>query len=136
MKLKAAWIFCIFSLLSIFITYNVIFNYILAFSTTRYKIVEKWEAKESKNPNIYVLYWTKFFQVPLWGMEKITTDADDWTFKSLNCPVTNCIFTHNKSLLSAPHLYDALVFHGAEPRLYSLPETRSPDQFYIMASME
>lgn len=83
---------------------------------------------------IYVLFWTNFFREKYWNMERETSDED--YFKSINCPVTNCVLTHDKSLLEAPHLYDALIFHSAEPWLSPLPETRSPHQYYIMATKE
>lgn len=136
MRLKTTWILFILLLAIISLVYHVIFNYIFAFSTTRYKLVENWKAENRNSSRIHVLFWTKFFSLSQWDMNKDTIDSDDPLFKSLDCPVSNCIFTNNKSFLSAPHLYDALVFHAPEPFLSPLPDTRSTNQFYIMASME
>lgn len=87
------------------------------------------------NDTKYILFWTKYFLEKNWGM-KTETYYEDY-LKSIKCPVTNCVFTNNKNLLSHVHEYDALVFHGAESRmLVELPRTRSPHQIYIMGTKE
>ena len=85
----------------------------------------------------HILFWTNFYTIPLWDMKKETYDQED--LKSVNCPVTNCILTHNKNYLKNVEAYDALIFHiGSEPHFpdTSIPLTRNPGQFYILASKE
>lgn len=82
-----------------------------------------------------VLFWTKFFGDRTWGMKKETYDEAD--LEALGCPISNCIFTHNKDYLDSHHYYDALVFHSAENWFLSdKPSVRSPHQLYIMSSVE
>lgn len=59
-------------------------------------------------------------------------------FESINCPVTSCIVTNNKSLLSAPELYDAIVFHFAPAHLTVnlTSHVRSSQQLYVGLSYE
>lgn len=117
------------------IAYHVVYNYVFVLSTTRYRLIENSNFVTNKNSSkIYVLFWNKIFGDETWYMESVTSDED--YLKSINCPVTNCILTHDKKLLDAPHLYDALIFHSAEPWLRPLPETRSPHQYYIMTTLE
>lgn len=105
-------------------------------SISHYKILEPFLVDSDHNDGKkYILFWTNFFTIKFWGMERETLNES--YFESINCPVTNCIFTHNKNLRYAPHMYDAMVFHGAESwSLIGLPSTRSANQVYIMASME
>ena len=134
-KVKTFWMVAVLSLVILSIAYHVVYNYVFVLSTTRYKLIENSNFMSNKNSSkIYVLYWTKMFDSENWYMSSITSGED--YLKSINCPVTNCILTHDKNLLEAPHLYDALIFHSAEPWLTSLPETRSPNQYYIMTTLE
>lgn len=81
-----------------------------------------------------VLFWTKFFNNPDWYTGK--DDAGEEVLKSVNCPVTNCFFTHNKKLLKDITQFDAIAFHGPEYRRDPLPTIRSPHQLYIFVSLE
>lgn len=82
-----------------------------------------------------VVFWTKFFDVPFWGMKKETYREED--LQEINCPTTNCLFTHKKEHLQNSHEYDAIIFHGAETwNFLDLPKTRSPYQSYVMMSKE
>ncbi|CAG9810443.1 unnamed protein product [Chironomus riparius] len=57
--------------------------------------------------------------------------------KSIDCPVTNCVFSHDRNFLPQPTDYDALVFHvGDFNDIDDLPEVRREDQIYIMANEE
>jgi hypothetical protein len=85
----------------------------------------------------HIVFWTNFYDIPLWDMKKETYDESD--LKSVDCPVTNCIITNKKDYLPNAEDYDALIFHvGASTHWTSsiLPKTRNPNQFYIMASKE
>ncbi|XP_070506558.1 alpha-(1,3)-fucosyltransferase C-like [Chironomus tepperi] len=134
-KVKTFWILAVLSMLILSIAYHVVNNYVFVLSTTRYRLIENSNFVTNKNSSkIYVLFWTKMFGAETWYMPSVTNDED--YLKSIDCPVTNCILTHDKNLLEAPHLYDALIFHSAEPWLSPLPETRSPHQYYIMTTLE
>lgn len=114
-----------------------LFNtYCLQSSVYRYKVLEDRTVKtRAKHKPKVALFWTNFFDVPLWGMTKETYYGKD--LKELNCPQTNCAFTHNKNLLSQHHDYEAIIYHGAEAwNMVDLPKTRASDQVYIMATME
>ncbi|CAG9810435.1 unnamed protein product [Chironomus riparius] len=89
-----------------------------------------------KNESLrYILFWTKFFETENWGMGKKVLGEE--FLKSLQCSVTNCIFSHDRGLLSSPADYDALIFHVGEPfDIYDLPATRSENQIYAMLNQE
>ena len=134
-RIKTFWIITVLTLVILSMAYHVVYNYVFILSTTRYRFIENSNFVLNKNSSkIYVLFWTKIFGAENWNMQNVTNGED--YLKSIDCPVTNCILTHNKKLLGAPHLYDALIFHSAEPWLIPLPETRSPHQYYIMTSLE
>jgi alpha-1,3-fucosyltransferase len=80
-----------------------------------------------------ILFWNNFFDFEYWGMPRETNSKA--FLDSINCPVTNCILTHDKNYLSAPELYDALVFHGWD-FAFDIPEKRSPHQLYVLATLE
>lgn len=105
-------------------------TYVLEASINRYTMVNDYEAKSDKNDQKHVLFWMKFF-----GQDLNINENVDY-LKTINCPVTNCIFTENKNLLKH-HEFDAIVFHGAESwKLMNLPVTRSSHQVYVMALQE
>lgn len=114
---------------------NILNTNCLQPSINRYQIVEDYLIKHTIDKVKYVALWTPFFSEKNWGLGNVTV-GNEW-LKSINCPRTDCVFTNNKKLLDQPHLYDAIVFHGAENwKLLKLPKTRRASQFYIMASME
>jgi len=87
--------------------------------------------KSSDNHTKIILFWENSF----WflGNEK----AREKYLKGVKCPNINCILTNSKKFLQNSHDYDAIVFCGHDSKLTSiLPKTRSPRQFYVMASME
>ncbi|KAL1402854.1 hypothetical protein pipiens_005897 [Culex pipiens pipiens] len=85
-----------------------------------------------------ILLYTNFFDVKNWKLSAETVGPD--YFRSLNCPVTDCVLTNNRHHLDSMADYDALVFHIAEPWAYSLfekvPTLRTPSQIYVAANME
>ncbi|XP_001848007.2 alpha-(1,3)-fucosyltransferase C isoform X1 [Culex quinquefasciatus] len=85
-----------------------------------------------------ILLYTNFFDVKNWKLSAETVGPD--YFRSLNCPVTDCVLTNNRHHLDSMTDYDALVFHIAEPWAYSLfekvPALRTPSQIYVAANME
>lgn len=93
------------------------------------------EGEKSRRSNKIILFWTKYFDIEFWGMDEETYREE--SLMSLNCPTTNCIFTHNKKHLENPEQYDAIIFHGSE-RWFNvdLPEKRAPNQLYIVATKE
>jgi len=83
----------------------------------------------------HILFWNNFFDSNYWAMEK-EFQGEEY-LKEMDCPVTNCIFSHNRKFLSSPTDYDGIVFHVAEPfDVLDIPEKRSEDQIYIMANQE
>lgn len=127
-------IFALLILLTVcLIVFSLVKNYVFESSIARYKLVKP--AKHQLDNKKVILFWTKFFEYDYYGMPNETNGEEFLT--SLNCPVTNCILTHNKKYLSSPHEYDALVFHGASTWVkIDLPQTRSPHQLYVLATLE
>lgn len=83
-----------------------------------------------------IVFWTKFFDMHFWLMEKETYTPED--LKRHGCPITNCILTHNRRYLGSDDSYDGIIFHAAENTYNSMdmPKTRSSHQVYVMASKE
>lgn len=114
--------------------YILVRCYVFESSIARYRLVQP-KKHQNLNDKKVILFWTKFFNIPNWNMPNVTNDES--YLKSLNCPVTNCIFTHDKNYFDETHMYDAIVFHGAESwLLLDLPETRNPNQLYVAAMLE
>lgn len=108
-------------------------------SVSYYKILEDHiRDRRVEDRSKYILLYTNFFDVKNWKLSAETVGPD--YFRSLQCPVTDCVLTNNRELLSTITDYDALVFHIAEPWAYSLfekvPKLRSPHQIYVAANME
>lgn len=122
---------------TVIISLHLFHTYCLQSSILRYKLIKEnsvTDGKISKDVKFF-LFWTNFFDVQYWGMTKETYFESD--LKSIGCLKTNCIFTHNKKHLKNVHDYDSIIFHGAEVWIFlDLPETRNPQQLYVMASME
>lgn len=119
----------------IFFGLHLFNTYCLQSSISRYKFLHKHLKTDEPSSTKIVLFWTTFFDIPLWRMKKKTyLDSD---LKSLGCRHTNCVFTHRKDFLESSHDYDAIIYHGAEIwNFLDLPTTRSEHQVYIMASLE
>ena len=91
---------------------------------------------DAKDENFkHILFWMSLKDSTYWNMGgKIHNEE---FLKSIDCPVTNCIFSHDRKLLPQETDYDAIVFHvGNFIAIDSLPSARTKDQIYIMASDE
>jgi hypothetical protein len=114
---------------------HLINNYIFELSIARYKLIQLRSELTSDREKFFVLFWTKFFGIPYWNMGNETNGSE--YLEAVDCPVTNCVFTHNKELISPVYYYDAIIFHGAESwGMMDLPAVRSTHQLYVMASQE
>lgn len=134
---RSKWRFNL-SLVAIFILFSVavisLVSYNLEISFNRYKLLHL-ESNIPQQDVKIVLFWTKFFGEPKWGMHKDTYHEDD--LEELGCPISNCILTFNKDYLDFHNYYDAIVFHSAENWFMSdIPSVRSPHQLYVMSSLE
>lgn len=105
-------------------------NYILSVPFTNV------ERTSQRNESLkYISFWTTWWYFPLWYMGK-EIQGEEY-LKSIECPVTNCVFTHDRKLLPKPTDYDALVFHvGDCLDIDDLPSARRHDQYYIVADEE
>ncbi|KAL7040042.1 hypothetical protein ACKWTF_000237 [Chironomus riparius] len=81
-----------------------------------------------------ILFWTKFWNKTSWYLG--SDEAGKELLESLNCPVTNCFFTHNRTYLSNVTQYDAILFHGAQYLKDQPPNERASDQLYVFANLE
>ncbi|XP_058836521.1 alpha-(1,3)-fucosyltransferase C [Topomyia yanbarensis] len=107
-------------------------------SISYYQILEESIQNRRPDDRKYILLYTNFFGNRNWYLRAETVGPD--FFKSIQCPVTDCVLTNNRELLNGVSDYDALLFHIAEPWTYSLfekvPKIRSPRQIYVAANME
>lgn len=87
-----------------------------------------------ENKTINILFWTTYFGHHDWYAEE-DGNAGEKTLKSVNCPVTNCFFTHNRSYFANKADFDAIMIHGPE-YLNDVPPHFSPKQMYIFVSLE
>lgn len=89
------------------------------------------------NSTKYILFWRRFFNNSDW-VTGDTDEAGEEILKSVQCPVTNCFFTHNHTILKDIKEFDAIVFHAPEhtTKIQAMPKTRSAHQLYFMASLE
>ena len=89
------------------------------------------------NSTKYILFWRRFFNNSDW-VTGDTDEAGEEILKSVECPVTNCFFTHNHTILKDIREFDAIVFHAPEhtTKIQAMPKTRSAHQLYVMASLE
>ncbi|KAL7011759.1 hypothetical protein ACKWTF_014432 [Chironomus riparius] len=83
----------------------------------------------------YILFWTSWWNFDYWHMGASVLGED--YLKSIDCPVTNCIFSHNRTFLPQSTDFDALIFHmGSMNDIDDLPAFRRDDQIYIVANEE
>lgn len=119
--------------IGLLVIYSFIRNYVFESSIARYRLVQTTQSFNSSQK--VILFWTNFFKIRYWSMPN-ETNGEEY-LKSIQCPVTNCIFTHDKKYLEDTHKYDAIVFHSAETWWkLDLPTTRSPHQLYVSTSLE
>lgn len=89
------------SAFGLFLTYTFIKNYVFESSIARFRIVQT--TQPINNSKKVILFWNKFFESRYWMMPN-ETNGEEY-LKSIQCPVTNCIFTHDKNFLDQSHLY-------------------------------
>jgi hypothetical protein len=92
-----------------------------------------YEKQRKNDSRIYMLFWSHYFGLNDWG-HGIETMTEEY-FKDLECPETNCVFTHKTDLMPNIYDFDAVIFNIWE-KDFSLPKLRSPHQLYIMISNE
>jgi hypothetical protein len=80
---------------------------------------------QKDSPTKHILIWQRFF-----GTEFQEDDED--LLKKANCPVTNCVITHNKSLLTKSHL----VFVHMPDKFPKLPLYKPLEQRWIFGIYE
>jgi alpha-1,3-fucosyltransferase len=59
--------------------------------------------------------------------------------KQVDCPVINCVLTHDRNYLASSTEYDAIIFHVGEAKNgseWDEPRIRNDDQVYVMANKE
>ncbi|XP_034490864.1 alpha-(1,3)-fucosyltransferase C [Drosophila innubila] len=84
-----------------------------------------------------ILLWSSFFGDERWKLPVDTLGPQDFR-DNLNCPVYQCELSNRHDYLPDLELYDAIVFHVAQPfpLLQPLPPRRSSQQAYVFALME
>jgi len=72
----------------------------------------------------------------MWNPKNNDVDVSE-DLKSINCDMTNCIFSSNRKFLPSLTDYDAVMFDiGGYSKIDGLPGERSKNQIYIMADYE
>lgn len=84
-----------------------------------------------------ILLWSSFFDDARWKLpfDKLAPEQ----FRDvLQCPVYQCELSNQHDFLPSLDMYDAIVFHAAEPFpvLKPLPKHRRPEQSYVFALLE
>ncbi|CAG9137059.1 unnamed protein product [Plutella xylostella] len=84
----------------------------------------------------YLLFWTPRSQhSPFTSMQEGVRE-----FVKNNCEYKNCFLTANRSFFESITKFDAILFHGkelsGEKTTVTLPQSRSPKQKYIFATIE
>lgn len=84
-----------------------------------------------------ILLWNAFFDDARWSLPEDDLNPS-YLRNQLKCPVYECVITNRRDFLSTIEMYDAVVFHAAQPRriINSVPSRRSSKQLYIFAVME
>ncbi|XP_073832983.1 alpha-(1,3)-fucosyltransferase C [Musca autumnalis] len=110
----------------------------------QYRLVQSFEELNSNNstsdngqqPRI-ILLWNTFFGDERWSLPDDLIDPS-YFHKELQCPVSNCVLTNKRDLFPQLQMYDAILFHTAQPFsvINSVPSQRNPRQLYVFALME
>lgn len=84
-----------------------------------------------------ILLWSSFFEDPRWKLPDDKLGPDQFR-EDLRCPVYQCELSNQHDFLPSLDMYDAIVFHVAQPfpLLTPLPSVRRPEQTYVFALME
>ncbi|KAG5669979.1 hypothetical protein PVAND_000268 [Polypedilum vanderplanki] len=81
-----------------------------------------------------ILFWSKYFGDTTWYSG--SDEAGKEVLKSVECPVTNCFFTHDYNFLDNVTKFDAIAFHGPELIRNIVPLNRNQNQIYIFVDLE
>lgn len=110
----------------------------------QYRLVKSYEEaplassneSNSDQPRI-ILLWNDFFGDERWSLPDDLVDPVYFR-QGLQCPVSNCVITNHRDLFPQLQMYDAILFHAAQPFsvINSVPSQRSARQLYIFALME
>ncbi|XP_067641988.1 alpha-(1,3)-fucosyltransferase C [Eurosta solidaginis] len=92
--------------------------------------------KSERRPRT-ILFWTSFFADKRWSLDEDTVGLDYFR-DVLHCPEYHCELTNNRDFLPTVEMFDAVLFHTAEPfpLIQSVPSKRSAHQQYLFALME
>lgn len=145
-KLKFFIIFLILFLIILYISYKIITSPQLNSYNILRSYIHNYDNDENnlqfRNRQKTILLWTDFFGDLTWDINEINIKnnytVNETYFQKHNCLYKNCIITGNRNLLPSIDLYDALLFHTAEPFLLHefLPSKRNIKQLYIFAILE
>ncbi|ALC50016.1 FucTC [Drosophila busckii] len=94
-------------------------------------------AAATTTANRRILLWSSFFEDARWKLPYDTLGPQEFR-DELQCGVYQCELSNQHDYLPALELYDAIVFHAAQPfpLLKSLPKRRNPSQLYVFALLE
>ncbi|XP_004525866.1 alpha-(1,3)-fucosyltransferase C [Ceratitis capitata] len=100
------------------------------------QIEEEATRANSQRPRT-ILFWNSFFNNKRWGLDEDTV-GPDYFRDNLRCHEYRCDLTNNRDFLPDIELFDAVLFHAAEPYpfLQSVPSKRAAQQHYVFALME
>lgn len=107
----------------------------------QYRLVRSYEEipvnEASTNKLRFILLWNTFFGDKRWSLSDDLMDSS-YFLKELNCPVSNCVLTNQRDILPQLDMYDAIMFHTAQPfsLVNPIPKRRSWKQLYVFALVE
>ncbi|KAM7348079.1 alpha-(1,3)-fucosyltransferase C isoform 1-T2 [Cochliomyia hominivorax] len=106
----------------------------------QYRLVKTYDQKTSQNEANkirFILLWNTFFGDKRWSLPDDLNDPSYFR-KEINCPVSKCVLTNQRDVLPQIDMYDAILFHTAQPfpLINPIPKQRSWKQLYIFALME
>ncbi|XP_053949982.1 alpha-(1,3)-fucosyltransferase C [Anastrepha ludens] len=84
-----------------------------------------------------ILLWNSFFEDKRWGLSEDSM-GPNYFRDEFNCHEYRCDLTNNRDFLPTIEMFDAVLFHTAQPfpLLQPVPRRRSPHQQYVFALME
>lgn len=141
MRLQSRWspkllVFCLFLLVLLIGFYKIssspLFN--------QYGILRDYfdtRKPETRQATRSILLWSSFFEDDRWKLPGDTLGPQNFR-NDLHCPIYQCELSNRHDLLPDLELYDAIVFHAAQPfpLLKPLPPRRRSHQAYVFALME
>uniref|UniRef100_A0A1L8EI93 Fucosyltransferase n=1 Tax=Haematobia irritans TaxID=7368 RepID=A0A1L8EI93_HAEIR len=142
-RYKMKWFLILLVVMSItgFLTWLYIDHTVPEFN--QYRLVKSFENPTESNDNNYVdqlriiLLWNSFFGDKRWSLPDDLLDPSYFR-KDIRCPVSNCVITNRRDLFPRLDMYDAILFHTAQPFsvINPVPSQRSWRQLYVFALME